>query len=96
LADPTESSNVVFVLLFLVLDIGIFLLAGGYFKTGDAADPNLISNIFVASGAFLFGKQLPWHLCITLANRTFFSVDHIRLVLIGELSKQERVDAKNK
>jgi hypothetical protein len=50
------NRNLVFVILFFLLDICFFLLAGAFFKNGQGADPKLVSNLFVAGGAFLFGK----------------------------------------
>jgi hypothetical protein len=45
-------------MLFFLLDICFFLLAGAFFKNGEAgADPKLVSNLFVSGGAFLFGKR---------------------------------------
>jgi uncharacterized protein len=52
------NRNIVFVLLFFLLDICFFLFAAAFFKNGDGASPKLVSNLFVAAGAFLFGTPL--------------------------------------
>lgn len=44
-------TNIVFVVLFTVLDVDLFLLAAGYFRIGEGRDPN---SLFVAGGAFGF------------------------------------------
>lgn len=44
-------TNVVFVILFTVLDIDLFLLSAGYFRIGEGRDP---TTLFKAAGAFGF------------------------------------------
>lgn len=44
-------TNVVFVILFTVLDVAFFLLAAGYFRIGEGRDP---TSLLKAGGAFGF------------------------------------------
>jgi hypothetical protein len=43
-------------MMFFFFDTSYFLFAAAFFKTGAGASPDTISNLFVACGAFLFGK----------------------------------------
>lgn len=74
-------TNIVFVILFTVLDINFFLLAAGYFRIGEGRDP---TNLFRAGGAFQFVTTLcGWWLMLAL---TLGSTGMPFNVPVGDLS----------
>lgn len=74
-------TNVVFVTLFFVLDIGVFILAAGYFRISEGQDP---TSLFTAAGAFFFATcACGWYIMLAL---TLGSTGFPLAVPLGDLS----------